>query len=60
MRRQATMAKNRQILKTFPHGTDISHLKLRRNNNTEITLKLVLMNFNTYSVNPNISYKFIY
>lgn len=29
MRRQATMAKNRQILKTFPQGTDISHLKLK-------------------------------
>lgn len=29
MKRQATMAKNRQILKTFPQGTDISHLKLK-------------------------------
>ena len=29
MKRQAIMAKNRQILKTFPQGTDISHLKLK-------------------------------
>ena len=39
---------------------DITDLKLKRNTNTVVTLKLVLVNFNTYSVNPNISYKFKY
>ena len=39
---------------------DVSDLKLKRRNNTIITLKLVLLSFNTYNVNPNISYKFQY
>ncbi|MBR3162423.1 MAG: hypothetical protein IKF19_06815 [Bacilli bacterium] len=39
---------------------DIKDLKLKRNNNTVLTLKLVLINFNTYNVNPGISYKFKY
>ena len=65
---------NGQIVKSSsisPQGTtnkiagnecffDISDLKLKRNTNTVVTLKLVLVNFNTYSVNPNISYKFQY
>lgn len=65
---------NGQIVKSSsisPQGTtnkiagndcyfDISDLKLKRNTNTVVTLKLVLVNFNTYSVNPNISYKFKY
>ncbi|MEE3343335.1 MAG: hypothetical protein VZS44_04510 [Bacilli bacterium] len=39
---------------------DINNLGLKRNNDTIVTLKLVLISFNTYSVNPNISYKFKY
>lgn len=39
---------------------DIADLKLKKNSNTIVTLKLVLVNFNTYNVNPNISYKFKY
>ena len=39
---------------------DISDLNLKKNQNTIITLKVVSINFNTYSVNPNISYKFRY
>lgn len=39
---------------------DIKDLNLKRNNNTVITLKVVLINFNTYSVNPGVSYKFQY
>ena len=39
---------------------DITDLNLKKNQNTVITLKVVSINFNTYSVNPNISYKFRY
>ena len=39
---------------------DVSDLKLKRNTDTVISLKLVLISFNTYNVNPNITYKFKY
>lgn len=40
---------------------DISDLKLNKNNSNNIlTLKLVSLSFNTYTINPNITYKFIY
>ena len=41
----------------------ISDLKLKKSdeeNQTVITLKLVSLSFNTYTINPNISYKFKY
>lgn len=40
---------------------DISGLKLNRNDSNNIlTLKLVSLSFNTYTINPNITYKFRY
>lgn len=39
---------------------DLSDLKLNKKNNNVITLKLISLSFNTYTINPGTTYKFKY